>query len=348
VEVAVDDRRPTMEDVAARAGVSRALVSIVFRDAPGAGEQTRARVRAAAAELGYRPDNRARLLGRSRTGLVGVVFGVRHTFHTDLVESLYAVAEPAGYELALSGITPARDEGTAVEALLAYRCEALVCLGSTMPARQLGRLASAVPTVVVARRVRAAGVDVVRTDDADGLRQAVAHLVELGHTRIAHVDGAAAPGAADRRRGYRTAMRRAGLERRVRVVPGGLTEDDGARAAETLLNGRWLPTALAAFNDRCAVGLLHTLRAAGRAVPGDVSVVGFDDDRLASLPHIDLTTLRQDPGELARLAVSRVVERLERSGSGRPKGAVRATAVELVIPPQLVVRGTTSSPPTTR
>ena len=92
------DRRPTMEDVAARAGVSRALVSIVFRDAPGAGEQTRARVRAAAAELGYRPDTRARLLGRSRTGLVGVVFGVRHTFHTDLVESLYTAAEPAGYE----------------------------------------------------------------------------------------------------------------------------------------------------------------------------------------------------------------------------------------------------------
>jgi DNA-binding LacI/PurR family transcriptional regulator len=141
-------------------------------------------------------------------------------------------------------------------------------------------------------------------------------------------------------------MRRAGLEGRVRIVAGGLTEDDGARAAETLLNGRWLPTAVAAFNDRCGVGLLHTLRAAGRAVPGEISVVGFDDDRLAGLPHIDLTTLRQNPDELARLAVSRVVERLDRSGSSRPEEAGRAPAVELVTPPRLVVRGTTSSPTT--
>lgn len=341
------DRRPTMEDVAARAGVSRALVSIVFRDAPGAGEETRARVRAAAAELGYRPDNRARLLGRNRTRLVGVVFGVRHTFHTDLVESLYAAAEPAGYELALSGTTPVRDEGTAVDALLAYRCEALVRLGPTMPTRQLGRLAASAPTVVVARRVRASGVDVVRTDDADGLRKAVAHLVGLGHSRIAHVDGGGAPGAVDRRRGYRTAMRRAGLETRARVVPGGLTEDDGAHAAEALLAGRWLPTAVAAFNDRCAVGLMHTLRAAGRAVPGEVSVVGFDDDRLAGLPHIDLTTLRQDPDELARLAVSCVVERLDGSGSGG-QGEESGPGRELVTPPQLIVRSTTAPPPTAR
>ena len=341
------DRRPTMEDVAGHAGVSRALVSIVFRDAPGAGEETRARVRAAAAELGYRPDNRARLLGRNRTRLVGVLFGVRHTFHTDLVESLYAAAEPAGYELALSGTTPVRDEGTAVDALLAYRCEALVCLGPTRPTRQLGRLAASAPTVGVARRVRASGVDVVRTDDADGLRKAVAHLVGLGHSRIAHVDGGGAPGAADRGRGYRTAMRRAGLETRARVVPGGLTEDDGAHAAEALLAGRWLPTAVAAFNDGCAVGLMHTLRAAGRAVPGEVSVVGFDDDRLAGLPHIDLTTLRQDPDELARLAVSCVVERLDGSGSGE-QGEESGPGRELVTPPQLIMRSTTAPPPTAR
>jgi DNA-binding LacI/PurR family transcriptional regulator len=346
----VSDRRPTMEDVAAHAGVSRALVSIVFRDAPGAGDKTRARVRAAAAELGFRPDKRARLLGRSRTRLIGVVFGVRHTFHTDLVESLYAAAEPAGYELALSGTTPVRDEGTTVEALLAYRCEAVVCIGPTMSAGQLARLAAAVPTVVVARRVRAAGVDVVRTDDADGLRQAVAHLVGLGHSGIAHVDGGGAPGGADRRRGYRTAMRRAGLEKGARVLPGGLTEDDGAQAAEVLLAGQWRPTAVAAFNDRCAVGLMHTLRAAGWAVPGEVSVVGFDDDRLAGLPHIDLTTLRQDPDELAGLAVSRVVERLADPGSSRPEEPARdrAAAVELVTPPRLVVRGTTAPPPTPR
>jgi DNA-binding LacI/PurR family transcriptional regulator len=324
-----------MEDVAARAGVSRALVSIVFRDAPGAGEETRARVRAAAAELGYRPDDRARLLGRLRTGLIGVSFGVRLAFHADLLEALYTAVEGTGYQLTLSGVTPSRPEPEAVLALVAYRCEALICLGPTLPAARLARLAAAVPTIAIAARTRAPGVDTVRTDDVDGARQAVTHLIDLGHRRIAHVDGGRAPGAADRRRSYRTTMRRAGLADAELVLPGGLTEDDGARAAHRLLELPELPTGVVAFNDRCAVGLLHVLRTAGRAVPRQVSVVGFDDDRLAALPHIDLTTVRQDPGELAARAVERVVQRL-----GEPAAA---EGLDVVVRPRLVVRGTTAT-----
>jgi len=328
-----------MEDVAARAGVSRALVSIVFRDAPGAGDETHARVRAAAAELGYQPDHRARLLGRSRTGLIGVSFGLRHAFHADLVEALYAAAEGTGYDLTLGGVTPARSDSTAVEALVAYRCEALICLGPTLPARRLAEIAATVPTVTVAARIRARGVEAVRTDDVDGVRQAVTHLIDLGHERIAHVDGGRAPGAADRRRSYRVTMRRAGLGDRELIVPGGLTEDDGAGAARLLLERPDLPTGIAAFNDRCAVGLMHALRTAGRAVPEDISVVGFDDDRLAALPHIDLTTVRQDPAELATRALSRVVQRL-----AAPAGQELQTGSDLVIPPRLVLRSTTSGP----
>jgi DNA-binding LacI/PurR family transcriptional regulator len=330
-----------MEDVAARAGVSRALVSIVFRDAPGAGEATRARVRAAAAELGYRPDHRARLLGRSRTGLIGVSFGVRHTFHADLVEALYAAAEGTGYDLTLSGVTPARSEPAAVEALVAYRCEALICLGPTLSATRLAAIAAVVPTVTVAARIRARGVDTVRTDDADGARRAVTHLLDLGHRRIAHVDGGKAPGAADRRRSYRTTLRRAGLGDEEVVVPGGLTEADGDRAARRLLELPEPPTGVVAFNDRCAVGILHAFRTAGRAVPRDVSVVGFDDDRLAALPHIELTTVRQDPAELATRALERVVQRL-----AEPPEPDREPdrGIDLVVRPRLVVRSTTSRP----
>ena len=328
-------RQPTMEDVAARAGVSRALVSIVFRDVPGAGEETRARVRAAAAELGYRPDHRARLLGRSRTGLIGVSFGVRLAFHADLVEALYAAAEGTGYDLTLSGVTPARPEPAALEALVAYRCEALICLGPTLPAARLAALAAAVPTIAVAARIR--GVDAVRTDDVDGARQAVTHLLDLDHRRIAHVDGGRAPGAADRRRSYRTTMRRAGLAGEELVLPGGLTEDDGARAARRLLELPQPPTGVVAFNDRCAVGLLHVLRTAGRAVPRHVSVVGFDDDRLAALPHLDLTTVRQDPVELATRAVARVVQRLTEEPAAEKH-------TDDVVRPRLVIRGTTARP----
>jgi DNA-binding LacI/PurR family transcriptional regulator len=328
-----------MADVAARAGVSRALVSIVFRDAPGASPQTRQRVRAAAAELGYRPDQRAQLLSRSRTGLIGVAFGVRQAFHADLVEALYVAAEDAGYDLVLSGVTPARGERTAVDALLAYRCEAVICLGPTLPVAELVALARRLPTLVMARRLRAPSVDVVRTDDVAGMRLAVRHLTELGHTRIAHIDGGSAPGAADRRRGFRTAVRRAGLDDDL-VVGGGLTEHDGILGADRLMATHPGLTAIAAFNDRSAAGVLQALRAAGREVPADMSVIGFDDDRLASLPHLDLTTVRQDATQLAGLAVRRLAERLE---PGQDAGSVPTQ--DVVVAPHLVVRATTAAPP---
>src|SRR4029450_11020997 len=122
-------RRPTMEDVALRAGVSRPLVSIVFRDQPGASEETRARVRAAAAEIGYRPDTRAQLLSRKQTRVIGVSFGVGHEFHADLVTELYAAAQDSGYELVLSGVTPDRREQRAAQDLLAFRCDAVILVG---------------------------------------------------------------------------------------------------------------------------------------------------------------------------------------------------------------------------
>jgi len=331
------DRRPTLADVAARAGVSTALVSIVMREAPGASATTRERVLAVADELGYRPDIRAQLLRRSRSRLIGVVFGVQHAFHGDLVGGLYTAAERVGYELALSAVTPGRDEQRAVAGLLRDRCEALVLLGPQAPTGYIAGLAARMPVVVVARAVRHRAVDVVRTDDAAGLEQAVDHLVELGHRRIAHIDGGRAPGAAERRRGYTGALHRHGLGRNALMLPGGLTEDDGADAARSLLelSDPRAPTAVTVFNDRCATGVLDVLRGAGVAVPRDMSVVGFDDSRLARLSHVDLTTIAQDATRMTELAVARAVARLDGTVVGER---------EQVVPPRLVVRGTTAPP----
>ncbi len=324
------DRRPTLADVAARAGVSTALASIVMREAPGASAATRERVRRAAEEIGYRPDSRARLLRSARSRLLGVVFGVQHAFHGDLVSGLYAAAERVGYELALSAVTPGRDERRAVAGLLQDRCEALVLLGPHSPTAALADLAARLPLVVVARPVRSAAVDVVRTADAEGMHLAVDHLVALGRRDVVHVDGGRAPGAAERRRGFREAVRRHGLE--ARVVAGGPTEDDGAAAARTLLAGP-LPGAVTVFNDRCALGVLDELRRAGRAVPGEVAVVGYDDSRIARLASVDLTSVAQDVEQLTTLAVRRALDRLD----GEPAGPR-----ELVVPPRLVVRSTTA------
>src|SRR3712207_7213258 len=144
-----------------------------MREAPGASATTRERVRRAAEEIGYRPDSRARLLRSSRSRLLGVVFGVQHPFHGDLLSGLYQAADRIGYELALSAVAPARDEPRAVSSLLQDRCEALILLGPQAPTSYLANLAAHLPVAVVARAVRHRAVDVVRTADDEGLHQAV-------------------------------------------------------------------------------------------------------------------------------------------------------------------------------
>lgn len=322
--------RPTLHDVAQRAGVSRALVSIVMRDAPGASEATRERVRRAADEIGYRPDPRARMLRSQRSNLLGVVFTAGQEFHAGLVDGVYRAAEILGYDVLLSCVTPHHNEVRAVRTLLDDRVEALVLIGSGLPARELVEIDTRLPVTVVARKVR--GVDAVRSDDAFGATLAVDHLADLGHTAVTYLDGGRAAGAAERRKGFRASTAAAGIE--ATIADGGITERDGAAAATRLLEHPHLPTAVFAFNDRCALGFIDVAIRAGVRIPQDVSVVGFDDSPLAGLAHVDLTTVGQDTAQLAELAVSRAVERIDTT-SGR---------VDLVCEPKLVVRSSTAAP----
>jgi DNA-binding LacI/PurR family transcriptional regulator len=287
----------------------------------------------AAQRLGYRPDRAASLLARRRSRLIGVLMDVRSDYHGELVEDAHDVAERYGYDLLLSTVTRHRGEPRAVETLLDSRCEALVLLGPESPAAWLVELDRRLPVVVVGRPVRGGGVDVVRVDDARGTALAVDHLAELGHRSIAYVDGGRGTIAAGRRRGYEKAVRRHGGT--PAVVPGDHTEASGSRAARRLLGSGTPPTAVAAFNDRVAVGLLDALTRAGVDVPGTVSVVGYDDSPLSRLAHVDLTTVSQDSPELVRQALAAVVERLDGGRTGHR---------EVVVPPQLVVRSTTAAP----
>ncbi|MER7375073.1 LacI family DNA-binding transcriptional regulator [Streptomyces lanatus] len=329
-----------MADVAEKAGVSRALVSIVFRDLPGAGRETRERVLRVADEIGYRPDNAARLLARGRSRTLGVMFIVHQTFHTDLIAGIYPEAERLGYDVLLSGTTPGRGEDKAIEALLGHRCEGLILLAPDAEPSRLDRLGHRAATVSVGRRAPGAHVDFVHSAEGKGVRQAMDHLVELGHRRIVHIDGGRGPGSAERRRAYRAAMRRHGLTDEQRVVPGAHTEESGIETGRLLLaerdRGLPLPTAVLAGNDRCAMGLLMTLTRAGVEVPRDLSVVGYDDSHLSHLMPIGLTTVRQDAVLLAEHAVRFAVERLE-----NPELPPR----EAVLDPKLVVRGTSGPAP---
>jgi DNA-binding LacI/PurR family transcriptional regulator len=325
----------TLADVAARAGVSRSLASLVIRGAPGPSAASREAVLRAAAEMGYRPDPAARLLREHHSRLLGVVFDPCDPFHADLLEAVYPAAERCGYEVVLGARVPTRSEQRAVEGLVRARCEGLVLVGTEADAAQLRALGARLPVAVVGRRGDDAGVDGVRSADESGAEAAVDLLVNLGHRRIRHVDGGRHPGAAERRRGYRAAMRRHGLT--ADVVRGDQTEESGVRAARDLLDSTDQITAVLAGNDRCAVGVLDTLLRAGVDVPGKISVVGYDDSRLARLTHIDLTTVAQDAERMARLAVEAVVERLEGDAGMSPR--------DILLDPRMVVRGTTGPAP---
>jgi LacI family transcriptional regulator len=328
-------RGPTMKDVAVAARVSKALVSIVFRGEPGASDETRAHVFAAANAIGYRHNRTASRLARSRTRLIGVTLTLRNSFHAELVEDIQAEADEAGYEIAFGTMTRTHDERRAIDTLLEFRCEALILLGPEMAAAELMALGRQLPTVVMGRPKVPDVVDVVRTADADGIGRAVDHLVELGHRRIVHVDGGTGPVAAPRRNGYRAAMRRHGLADLIRVVPGSYTEEGGVAAATGLLAEPSLPTAIVAANDRSAIGIIDALVRAGVRIPEDVSIVGYDDSPLARLGHLNLTTVSQVPREQARHAIDLAVQRLDEG---------RTESREVVLQPSLVIRATTAAP----
>lgn len=332
-------RRPTMADVAQQAGVSRTLVSFILDGKPGASDETRQRVLAIADEIGYRPDSAARLLAQGRSRTLGVMMDVRQLFQAELVTHIYPAAETLGYEVLLSANLPDRTETTVVDSLLSHRCGALVLLGPRSEQKFLTELARRVPVVVAGRRL--AGVNgesplgTVRTNDSKGIRQAIDYLVGLGHRSIHHVDGGTDPGSADRLRAYKTAMRAQGLADEITVIPGAHNEEAGAEAARAMLAAPALPTAVLAGNDRCALGILDVFTRAGVDVPGQVSLMGYDDSRLSENPRIDLTTIHQDAHDMALNAVELAVNMLV-------DGPTRAS--DVVLEPTLIVRGTTGPP----
>lgn len=335
-EVAGPRHRPTMRDVAARVGLSQSAVSLVYRNAPGVGPETRDRVLRAAKEIGYHRDNAASLLRSGRSRQLGVLFRMRHPFAVELTEHIYSAAETLGYRVVLSALTDTRSEHKAIDELLGNRCEGVLLLGVGSDTDVLRDIARRVPVVAIGLPSPAPGIDVVRSDDSRGLGEAVAHLVALGHRRITYIDGGSGPGALQRRRGYRNAMRRHDLGEFAQVFPGEYTEMAGAGAAEQILASGPLPTAVIAANDECALGVLDYLIRAGVKVPDDMSVVGYDDSRIAGLPFVDLTTVRQDAAMMATAAVKAAVERLDH-GRQHPRS--------VVLPAKLVVRSTTGNVP---
>ncbi|WP_121255742.1 LacI family DNA-binding transcriptional regulator [Nocardioides ferulae] len=328
-------RQPTMADVAARAGVSHQTVSRVLNDLPGVREETALRVQQAIAELGYRRNRSARLLASRRSGLVGVAtWGTSHFGPQQTQLQLDLAAREAGFRLTTVAIRDLviDDVREAVDELLEQGVEAVVLLlPHDSVVRFVQQVELGVPVVVVEGDPSRTPLSVA-VDNVQGARLATRHLLELGHHTVTHVAGP--PGwaqTAARIEGWRTELEEWG-----RPVPplrwgGDWSADSGFAAGSALAREREV-TAVFTANDQMAMGLMAALREAGRRVPADVSVVGFDD--LAESVYFDppLTSVRQDFGELGRRSMSLVTRAL--AGEVGP-------VVDLV-PTQLVVRASTA------
>lgn len=329
--------RPTMKDVAARAGVGLKTVSRVVNGEAGVSPDTERRVQEAITALGFRRNDSARVLRKGRTASIGLVLeDLADPFYAPLSRAVEEVARAHG-ALLINGSSaedPER-ERELVLALCARRVDGLIVVPAGDDHRYLEpEIAAGVATVFVDRPPERIEADLVLSDSFAGARDGVAHLIAHGHRRIGFIgDRGGIHTANERLRGYRAAMEQAGLPVHPSWVAQGTTEPERVRAdAARLLSGSEPVTAFFAGNNRVTVTLVRVL--ADREQP--VALVGFDDFELADLLSPPVTVVAQDSAGLGRSAADLLFRRLD--------GADDAPR-RLALPARLIARGSGEIPP---
>jgi len=328
-----------IEEVARAAGVSTATVSRALSGRGRLSEATRARVRAAAADLGYVVSAAASTLASGRAENIGVIVPLLDRwFFATVLDGIAAQLAPRGYDMTLYNLTddPSQRRGLFDTSLRRRRVDGVIVLSVVLTPEERRQLAE-LPVPVVGLGVPHAEIAGLRVDDTEVGRRATAHLLELGHRDIVHLGWVTPDGVDDgldiptrRRRGFVQAMAGAGI-RAPRIADAGLTVDEARRRARELLTGPEAPTAIFAASDEMAYGVLSAARELGIDVPGSLSVVGVDGHDLAEL--FDLTTIEQFPHAQGERAGQAILAEL---------GVDGVTAPAASLPFELVVRGSTA------
>lgn len=330
--------KPTMKDVAIEAGVSKALVSLVYRTPDKVSPERLARVHEAAQRLGFRPNWAASSLSARASSFTAILISNLHNpvFGT-VVDSARAELDKAGrYGLMSSAVIPGSDgvyraDHRIVNALEDLNAGGFLVVG-VMPDWSVLRDVHPDRRVVVAL----AAIDElpravsVRSHNVEGMRDLIAHLTSQGHTKIAHLGGLAQAAGRARAAAYENAMREAGLEKHIRVVPAEFSEESGRAAAGLLLDRFPDTTAITCVNDLVALGAMSTVRGSGRSIPGDIALAGYDNTFIAGLDSIDMTSIDTEAEEVGRVAAQWLI-----ADTPPEPGS------EQLISPTLVVRGST-------
>lgn len=331
-----------IREIAKRAKVSTATVSRALNRVPTVDPQLAKRVWKIADELGYYPNRQARALVSGRTRIFGLIVSeITNPFFPEIVQSFEDMAVEHGYELLLTSTIhdPKRME-MSVRRMIERRVEGVAILTFGMEESLLKDLRfRKVPLVFVDVGPDVPRVATIRINYQQGLRQAVQHIAALRHTRIAFISGPSnLKSAMSRRAAFVESMQEIGMEVPAQLlVEGDHTMEGGMSALTKLLNLREPPTAILCSNDMTAIGVMRRAYECGISVPQDLSVVGFDDIRLAQFTIPALTTVRMSQSELAKIAFQALLNEVEKNGSTH--------GVQYEMPTDLVLRKSTTLAP---
>ncbi|GGQ52660.1 LacI family DNA-binding transcriptional regulator [Streptomyces althioticus] len=336
--------RPTLEEVAARAGVGRGTVSRVINGSPRVSEATRAAVEAAVAELGYVPNTAARALAANRTDAIALVVPEPETrfftepYFSDMLRGVGAALSDTEMQLLLIFAGSDRERQRLAQYLAAHRVDG-VLLVSVHADDPLPDMLSQleIPAVISGPRSADETLTSVDSDNYGGARQAVEHLVSRGRRTVAHITGRLDVYGAQRRvDGYRDALREAGHQvDELLIEPGDFSEGGGRRAMEALLERRPDLDAVFAASDVTAAGARQALREAGRRIPDDVALVGYDDSAIARHMEPPLTSVRQPIEEMGRAMTDLLLREV---ADRRPSATRELERRQMVLATELVER----------
>jgi DNA-binding LacI/PurR family transcriptional regulator len=322
----------SIRQVAARAGVSPATVSRVFTQPDTVAAETRRRVQTAADELAYTPHPVARSLARGRTGNLGIVVpDIANSFSAVIAKAVQSEALREGYALFIAGSNHRPDEEYRLARAIAAQVDGLLLVTPGMPDERFEELSAITPVAVFNREV--AGCPAALIPAVDGTTQAVEHLHALGHHKIAYVAGPKVYSNTMRLRAFRAACERLGVSG-IEIDLDDARFSAGVRAGDLVLASP--VTAVVAYNDEVAVGVMNRLAQRGVKVPDDVSVIGFDDTGLAEMVMPLLTTVRL-PATAAGAAAVRMLLDLVNERDG-------ALDARVELGSELVIRSTTAPP----
>lgn len=339
--------RPTIHDVARKAGVSKSLVANVFRSAEGVSDKRREAVLAAAEELGYTPNAWARALRSPSSGFVGIVVADFHNpLFTDLAEETRQIL--AAREIFCFISTASLIDGpngkvvdkAPIAHLLDLKPSSLFIVGSLPELSAFAALPKNMPVVVASSSsAELPNAVAIRTNESAAMSLVCGHLRDLGHKNVAYIGPENNPVAEDRRGAFLARAKRARIKTTSLVTGLAVDENAGLAAAEVALRQSPRPTAIVCFNDNMAFGAQSAVARSVAAGNPEVAITGYDNTYIAQLDRIALTSIDQDVSEMAKQATAILTD---------PTLFEKFSGKEILVEPQLAIRSSTLSVPLAR